>query len=177
MSRFLQSAVSFRDAWDTPLDLSRFQFYPQCLDEINFWLDNCAKLNCSRYLSTPGQFLLSVLTLLSAFACGGNALFVEKEEFDSFYKAFSSMESTLDSIGREKLLAILYSLKSFKSLIQGKVVKLYTDSKNASIIASKGSTSHRLQRHALEIFQFVLLIICRLKFSGSPGPLMSTPIR
>ena len=63
------------------------------------------------------------------------------------------MESTLDSNGRE-LLAILYSLKSFKSLIQGKVVKLYTDSKNASIIASKGSTSLRLQRHALEIFQF-----------------------
>ena len=63
------------------------------------------------------------------------------------------MESTLDSNGRE-LLAILYSLKSFKSLIQGKVVKLYTDSKNASIIASKGSTSLRLQRLALEIFQF-----------------------
>ena len=36
MSRVLQSAVTFRDAWDTPLDLSRFQFYPQCLDEINF---------------------------------------------------------------------------------------------------------------------------------------------
>ena len=37
------------------------------------------------------------------------------------------MESTLDSNGRE-MLAILYSLKSFKSLVQGKVVKLYTDS-------------------------------------------------
>ena len=45
-------------------------------------------------------------------------------------------------------------LKSLKSLIQGKVVILYTDSKNASIIASKGSTSLSLQRHALEIFQF-----------------------
>jgi len=31
---------------------------------------------------------------------------------------------------------------------------MYTDSKNASIIASKGSTSLTLQRHALEIFQF-----------------------
>jgi len=34
------------------------------------------------------------------------------------------------------------------------VVKLYTDSNNASVIASKGSTSLRLQRKALEIFQF-----------------------
>ena len=63
------------------------------------------------------------------------------------------MEYILDSNGRE-LLATLYLLKSFKSLIQGKVVKLYTDSKNASVIACKGSTSLRLQRHALEIFQF-----------------------
>ena len=36
LSRFLQSAVTFRDAWDTSLDLSRFHFYPQCLDENNF---------------------------------------------------------------------------------------------------------------------------------------------
>ena len=152
MSRFLQSAVTFRDAWDTPLDLSRFQFYPQCLDEIHFWLDNCSKLNC-RKLFEYSRPVSIICTDASAFACGGHALFVDKEEFELFYKAFSSMESTLDSNGRE-LLAILYSLKSFKSLIQGKVVKLYTDSKNASVIASKGSTSLRLQRHALEIFQF-----------------------
>ena len=138
MSRFLQSAVTFPDAWDTPLDLSRFQFYPQCLVEIDFWLDNCAKLNCRRLFEYSR--LVSILcTDASAFACGGHALFVDKEEFELFYKAFSSLESTLDGNGRE-LLAILYSLKSFKSLIQGKVVKWYTDSKNASIIASKGST-------------------------------------
>ena len=152
MSRFLQSAVTFRDAWDTPLDLSRFQFYPQCLDEINFWLDNCSKLNC-RKLFEYSRPVSVICTDASAFACGGHALFVDKEEFELFYKALSSMESTLDSNGRE-LLAILYSLKSFKSLIQGKVVKLYTDSKNALIITSKGSTSLRLQRLALEIFQF-----------------------
>ena len=152
MSRFLQSAVTFRDTWDTPLDLSCFQFYPQCLDEIHFWLDNCSKLNC-RKLFEYSRPVSIICTDASAFACGGHALFVDKEEFELFYKAFSSMESTLDSNGRE-LLAILYSLKSFKSLIQGKVVKLYTDSKNASVIASKGSTSLRLQRHALEIFQF-----------------------
>ena len=104
------------------------------------------------YLSTRGLFLLFVLTLVYSHA-GDMPNFIDKEEFDLFYKAFSSVESALDSNGR-KLLAIIYSLKSFKSLIQGKVVKLYTDSKNASVIVSKGSTSLRLQRQALEIFQF-----------------------
>ena len=151
MSRFLQSAVTFRDAWDTLLDLSRFQIYPQCLDEINFWLDNYAKLNLRKLFEYLRPVSI-ICTDASAFACGGHALFVDKEEFQLFYKVFSSMESTLDSNGKE-LLAILYSLKSFKSLTKGKVVKLYTDSKNACIIASKGSTSLRLQRHALEIFQ------------------------
>lgn len=122
------------------------------MDEINFWLDNCAKLN-RRKLFEYSRPVSIICTNASAFACGGHALFVDKEEFELFYEAFSSMESTLDGNGRE-LLAILYSLKSFKSLIQGKVVKLYTDSKNASIIASKGSTLLRLQRQALEIFQF-----------------------
>ena len=169
MSRFLQSAVTFRDAWDTPLDLSRFQFYPQCLDEVNFWLDNCAKLNF-RKLFEYSRRVSIICTDASAFACGGHALFADKEEFELFYKAFSSMESTLDSNGRE-LLAILYSLKSFKSLIQGKVVKLYTDSKNVSIIASKGSTALRLQRHALEIFQFCAVNNVSIEFEWVPRSL------
>jgi len=152
MSRLLQSAATFRDAWDTPLDLSRFQFYPHCLNEINFWLENCAKLNC-RKLFEYSRPVFTICTYASAFACGGHALFIDKEEFELLYKAFSSIESALDSNGRE-LLAILYSLKSFRSLIRGKVVKLYTDNKNASVIASKGSTSLKLQRQVLEIFQF-----------------------
>ena len=52
------------------------------------------------------------------------------------------------------MLAILYALRSFKALVRGKVVKLYTDNKNASIISMKGSMSLRLQRQALKIFQF-----------------------
>ena len=121
------------------------------------------------YLSTQFQFSI-ICTDASAFACGGHALFADKEEFELFYKAFSSMESTLDSNGRE-LLANLYSLKSFKSLIQGKVVKLYTDSKNASIIASKGSTALRLQRYALEIFQFCAVNNVSIEFEWVPRSL------
>ena len=65
------------------------------------------------YLSAPDPFLLSVLTLV-------HSPFIDKEELELFYKAFSSIESALDSNGRE-LLAILYSLKPFKSF-RGKVV-------------------------------------------------------
>jgi len=39
---------------------------------------------------------------------------------------------------------MLYALKAFKSLIRGKLVKLFTDDRNAAVISSKGSTS--LQR-------------------------------
>lgn len=57
MSRFLQSAVTFRDAWDTPLDLSRFQFNPQCLAKLIS--DSIIVLSSAvrSYLSTLGQFL------------------------------------------------------------------------------------------------------------------------
>ena len=81
MSRFLQSAVTFRDAWDTPLVLSRFQFYPQCLDEIIFWLDDCSKLNC-RKLFEYSRPVSIICTDASAFACGGHALFVDKGELE-----------------------------------------------------------------------------------------------
>ena len=63
------------------------------------------------------------------------------------------MESAIDGKGSE-LLAILYAHKTFKSLIQGKAVKLYTDSKNASAISQIGSTTLALQQQALEMFQF-----------------------
>ena len=81
------------------------------MDEVNFWLDNCVKLNCKK-LFEYSQPVVIVCTDASDFACGGHAHFVDKEEFDLFYQAFSSMESTLDSNGRE-MLAILYALRSF----------------------------------------------------------------
>ena len=87
MSRFLQSAVSLRDAWDTPLDLSRFQHYLQCVYEIAFWLVNCPKLNCKKLFEYT-QPVCIIGTDASDFACGGHALFVDKEEFDLFYNAF-----------------------------------------------------------------------------------------
>ena len=87
MSRFLQSAVTFRDAWDSPLDLSRFQFYPQCLVEIDFWLDNCAKLNCRRLFEYSRPVSI-ICTDASAFACGDMLFLLTRKSLNCFTKLF-----------------------------------------------------------------------------------------
>ena len=101
---------------------------------------------------------------------GDMPFLLTRGSLNCFTKLFPLFESILDSNGRE-LLAILFSLKSFKSLIQGKVVKLHTDSKNASVIASKGSTSLRLQLHALEIFQFCAIYNVSIEIEWVPRSL------
>ena len=104
------------------------------------------------YLSTHGQFLLSVLTLVPPLV-GAMPSLLTRRSLNCFTKPFPLWNPLLIAMVGNCLLSFT-RLKSFKTLIQVKVVKLYTDSKNASIIASKGSTALRLQRQALEIFQF-----------------------
>ena len=95
--------------------------------------------------SQPVAVICTYTSGVSDFACGGHALFVDKEEIDLFYKAFSSLESNLDSNGRD-LSAISYALQSFyKSVIKRKLVKLFTRSRNAAVISNKDSTSLRLR--------------------------------
>ena len=52
------------------------------------------------------------------------------------------------------MLAILYGLRSFRSFLTNKIVKVFTDNKNASIITARGSNTLRLQALAIEIFEF-----------------------
>ena len=152
MSRFLQSFVKLHSGWDCPLDFRSYQFFSECLQEIDFWLSNCARLN-GRSLTRYSLPVTLVYSDASSFACGGCAFRVDSEEFDLFFQAFSSLESGLDSNARE-LLAILYGLKSFRASLTGKVVKVFTDSKNAASISAKGSNSLRLHALALEIFAY-----------------------
>ena len=99
LSRFLQSAVTFRDALDIPFDLCRFQFHPQRLDEINFWLDNCAKLNCRKLFEYSWPVSI-IYTDARAFACGGHALFVDKEPFPLWNPLLIAMVGNLLSFTR-----------------------------------------------------------------------------
>ena len=128
MSRFLQSFVKLHSGWDCPLDFRSYQFFLECLQEIDFWLSNCARLN-GRSLTPYSLPVILVYSDASSFACGGCAFRVDSEEYDLFFQAFSSLESGSDSNARE-LLAILYGLKSFRASHTGKVVKVFTDSKN-----------------------------------------------
>lgn len=105
MSRFLQSVFSFRESWDTPIDLSAYQFYPQCLAEIEFWLRNCRKLNGKVLI----RYSLPVVIIhcdANSFACRSHALCVDSEEIQLFYQALSSIQVKQDSNSSE-LLAIL----------------------------------------------------------------------
>ena len=97
--------------------------------------------------------MILVYSDASSLACGGCAFRVDSEEYDLFFQAVSSLESGSDSTARE-LLAILYGLKSFRASLTGKVVKVFTDSKNAASISAKGSNSLRLHALALEIFAY-----------------------
>ena len=103
MSRFLQSSVTFGDAWDTPIYLSSLKFYQQCMDEVSFWFDNCSFLNCKMI-----EYCRPVPIICTDASGFWHALFVDKDEFGLLYKDISSMESALDSNGTE-LLAILYA--------------------------------------------------------------------
>ncbi|EDO46131.1 predicted protein [Nematostella vectensis] len=152
MTRFLQSAVNFREQWDTQLDLRCYQFFQQCLVEVEFWLSSSVRLN-NKILFSYSKPIVVIHSDASAFACGGHALVLDSAEFELFFQAFSTIESVSDSNGRE-LLAIIYSLKSFRPLIEGKIVKIYRDNRNAAIITRKGSMSLRLPEIALDIFHF-----------------------
>lgn len=90
--------------------------------------------------------------------------------FFFFFQAFSSIQTKQDTNSRE-LLAIPYGLKSFRSFIQSKTVKVYTDNVNGHIIADKGSTSLRLHDLALQFFQF-----CVSKLLGFQDRWLSLPI-
>ena len=65
MSRFLQSAVALSDHWDFVIDLSKFQYYQQCLTEVKFWSSNIVSLNNRNLLRhhAPTAIFYSMLVL------------------------------------------------------------------------------------------------------------------
>ena len=134
------------------MDFRFYQFFPECLQEIDFWLSNCARLN-GRSLTPYSLPVILVYSDNSSIACGGCAFRVDSQEYYLLFQEFCSLESGSDSNARE-LLAILYGLKSFRASLTDKVDKVFTDSKNAASISAKGSNSLRLHALALEIFAY-----------------------
>ena len=108
----------------------------------------------------------------SSFACGECAFRADSEEYDLFFQAFSSLDSGLDNNARE-LLAVLYGLKYFRASLMGKVVKVFTDSKNATLISVKGSNSLRLHSLALEMFAYCAIHDISLEVQFIPCSLNS----
>ena len=88
MSRFLQNAVIFcNQKWDSVLDLGQYQYYSQCLEELEFWYAKCKILN-RRSLFEYSKPVVIMYSDASNFASGGSAFFVDSAEFDLFYNPF-----------------------------------------------------------------------------------------
>ena len=93
MSKCLQSFVNFHDGdWDFALDFASYQYFTECVKEIDFWIKNCRSLNRRAFVkySIPATIAYSDA---SAASCGGCILQVDSEEFELFYKAFSKSSS------------------------------------------------------------------------------------
>ena len=60
------------------------------------------------YLSTPGLFLLFVLTLVHSHVGDMHALFIDKEEFDLFYKLFLPLNPLLIAMVGNYLLSFTH---------------------------------------------------------------------
>jgi hypothetical protein len=69
------------------------------------------------------------------------------EEMMICHRNFSPEEQATSSTERE-MLAIYYCVLSTASLLEGELITLHTDSQNAEIICSKGSSKPRLQAYA-----------------------------
>jgi len=112
--------------------------------------------DCLRVLSQSLSFV--AMPVVSVISLVEDMLFLlTRRKLIFSTRLFRPLSLILIGNGRD-LLAILYALKSFKSVFKGKLVKLFTRSRNAAVISSKGSTSLRL----------------RLKLNGSPGFSMCT---
>ena len=91
MSRFSQSAVALSDHWDFVIDLSKFQYYQQCLTEVKCWSSNIVSLNNRNLLGHHGPTAI-FYSDASAYACGGHVFFIDRTDFDLYFTAFSSRE-------------------------------------------------------------------------------------
>ena len=176
MSRFLQSAVTFRDAWDTTLDLGRFQYYSHCLDEINFWLKNCVKLNCRKLIEYTRPACI-ICTDASDFACGGACLFLLIRRSLSFFtKLFVPWNPRLTAMVWSYSRSFVHSNRLSRSF-RAKWSNCLLTAKMPQLFLPRVVCHLDFSARPWKFFSFVLLITCLLSSSGSPGLLTSMLIR
>ena len=130
--------------WDAEVELDQY-----CIEEVHFWRNNLSSVkvrNC--FLDKKPQYF--AYSDASATGCGSVITF--NEDYVC-HKLWDPSESIRSSTWRE-LAAIDFSIESFGPLLEGSLVKWFTDNQAAAKIVEVGSMKLDLHRLAIKIFQF-----------------------
>ncbi len=143
MTKNLYSLIESRLNWDSPIPITT-----AAKIEIKFWRDHIRQVptKCLISYQLPEKIIFS-----DASSSGCGAILLSNNA--KCFKPFSVSECAESSTARE-LTAVLFTIRSFASLIRHKTVLLLTDNQACAKIIESGSMKPHLQKLALEIFAF-----------------------
>ena len=144
--------------WDSEVKMDSY-----CVEELYFWKNNLnsIKVRDCFLFNKPQRFAYSDA---SATGCGS---VITLNEDCVCHKLWEPSECSMSSTWRE-LAAIDFALESFAPILEGSLVKWFTDSQTAARIVEVGSMKLDLHRLAIKIFQFCAERSIRLEVQWIP---------
>ena len=130
--------------WDAEVELDQ-----HCIEEVHFWRNNLSFVkvrNC--FLDKKPQYF----AYFDASTTGCSLVITFNEDYVC-HKLWDPSESIRSSTCRE-FAAIDFSIEFFGPLLEGSLVKWFTDNQAAAKIVEVGSMKLDLHRLAIKIFQF-----------------------
>ena len=130
--------------WDDKIELDKY-----CIEELRFWRTNFNSLKVKDcfLIRKPQRFVYSDA---SATGCGS---VITLNEDHICHRLWEPSECSKSSTWRE-LAAIDFPLESFAPVLEGFLVKWFTDSQSAAKIVEVGSMKLDRHRLAVKIFRF-----------------------
>ena len=144
MTRHCVLSILSVQHWEQKIELDQY-----CIEELRFWRTNLNSLKVRDcfLIHKPQRFVYS-----DASSTGCGSVFTLNEEHIC-HRLWEPSECSKSSTWRE-LAAIDFSLESFAPVLEGSLVKWFTDSQSAAKIVEVGSMKLDLHRLAVKIFQF-----------------------
>ena len=144
--------------WDSEVKMDSY-----CIEELYFWKNNLnsIKVRDCFLFNKPQRFAYS-----DASATGFRSVITLNEDCVC-HKLWEPSECSMSFTWRE-LAAIVFALESFAPILEGSLVKWFTDSQTAARIIEVGSMKLNLHRLAIKIFQFCAEHSIRLEVHWIP---------
>ena len=151
------SALSVQH-WDDKIELDQY-----CIEELRFWRTNfnSFKVKDCYLIRKPQRFVYSDA---SATGCGS---VITLNEDHICHRLWEPSECSKSSTWSE-LAAIDVPLESFAPVLEGSLVKWFTDSQSAAKIVEVGSMKLDQHRLAVKIFRFYAVHNIRLEVQWIP---------